>query len=154
MLVDVADYRHVHDGPAVVLIGHEIDYVIDLSEGRPGLTCTRKREAPADPAEDLRLGLRRLLIAARALESKADPHPPVRFRTDELRLQVVDRLGFENSAGAAESLARDLKPALARVFEGAPLKVEDGGGDRRAPLTLRVSAPGAPGVDLLLARLQ
>ena len=154
MLVDVADYKHVHQGPATVLIGHEVDYAIDLSEGRPGLTCTRKRAEAIDLQEDLRHLLRRVLLAARALQEKSDPHPPLRFTTDSLRVQVIDRLGSENSAPAASSLARELRPALARLFEGTEFKAEDAGGDRRAPLTLRVSAPGAPNLDTLLARLR
>jgi len=36
-LIDVADYKHVCQGPGVVLIGHEADYALDMTGGRPGL---------------------------------------------------------------------------------------------------------------------
>ena len=46
MLIDVADYRHVPNGPSVVLVGHEADYVLDNTGGRYGLVYNRK--APLD----------------------------------------------------------------------------------------------------------
>ena len=41
-LIDVADYRHVFEGPSVVLIGHDGDYTIEKRDGRLGLLFTRK----------------------------------------------------------------------------------------------------------------
>ncbi|MBY0396577.1 MAG: hypothetical protein K2X91_08940, partial [Thermoleophilia bacterium] len=43
LLIDVADYAHVPQGPGVMLIGHEADHAIDLGEGRPGVLYQRKR---------------------------------------------------------------------------------------------------------------
>ena len=37
MLIDIADYRHVPDGPGSVLVGLESDYAIDHAGGRYGL---------------------------------------------------------------------------------------------------------------------
>jgi hypothetical protein len=34
LLVDVADYSHVPNGPGIVLIGHDVDYGLDLVGGR------------------------------------------------------------------------------------------------------------------------
>jgi len=153
LLIDVADYKHVHHGPATVLVGHEVDFAIDLSEGRPGLTMTRKRKARGDFRDDLRAGLRRLLNAALALSRKSDPHPPVRFRTDELRVQAIDRLSFANGAESAAALGAATQAALRDVYRGADLKIDAGDPDPRAPLTLRVTAAGAPDLDVLLAHL-
>jgi len=41
-LLDIADYRHVHHGPGVVLIGHEGDYAVDNTDGRLGVRYNRK----------------------------------------------------------------------------------------------------------------
>lgn len=153
VLVDVADYKHVHEGPATVLIGHEADYAVDLSEGRPGLTITRKRPRPAGFGEDVRGSLRRLLLAARALRRKPDPHPSVDFRTDDLRIEALDRLRFSNTPENAASLGREAEAALREVYAGAGLRISSGESDARQPLTLRVSAPGAPDLDRLLERL-
>jgi len=37
LLIDVADYKHVPNGPGVLLMGHQADYALDMSQGRPGL---------------------------------------------------------------------------------------------------------------------
>ena len=44
LLIDVVDYRHVHDGPAVMLIAHDAHYAIDVADGRMGLLYSRRRE--------------------------------------------------------------------------------------------------------------
>src|SRR5919198_4013028 len=46
LLLDVADYSHVPDGPGVVLIGHEADYALDNTEGRLGVRYNRKASLP------------------------------------------------------------------------------------------------------------
>lgn len=153
VLVDVADYKHVGRGPAVILIGHEADYAVDLAEERPGLLYVRKRPLPGDLTSDLRLGIGRLLRAAHAFEERPEPHPPVRFDVQEWRLQAIDRLRCPNTPEAAEAFRRGAEPALSALFAGASLEIADAGGDRRAPLTLRVRARGAPRLPVLLERL-
>ena len=44
LLIDVAAYEHVYQGPGIVLIGDEGDYSLDIRDGRPGLMYTRKRQ--------------------------------------------------------------------------------------------------------------
>src|SRR5712692_851202 len=153
MLIDVADYKHVHEGPTIVLVGHDVDYTLDLSEARPGLMVTRKHPTPSDLTEDIRQGVRRVLSAARALQRKADPHPPVRFRTDELRVQVIDRLRFPQSADAVEAVSRAIEPLFAKLFDPSGFTIENAAADARMPVTLRVRAAGAPPLDTLIARL-
>ncbi len=153
MLIDVADYKHVHEGPAIVLVGHDVDYTIDLSEPRPGLMVTRKRPTLSDLAEDIQQGVRHVLAAARALQRKADPHPPVRFRTDELRVQVIDRLRFPQSADAVEAVRGAIEPLFAKLFDPSGFTIENAATDARMPVTLRVRAAGAPPLDTLIGRL-
>ena len=38
MLIDVADYGHVPQGPGVVLVAHEANIYLDRLDGRTGLT--------------------------------------------------------------------------------------------------------------------
>src|SRR5439155_19767862 len=53
MLIDVADYRHVPNGPGVMLIGHEASYSLDKTKGRLGLLYSRK-QAGGEAQEKLR----------------------------------------------------------------------------------------------------
>ena len=44
LLVDVADYTHVHHGPGVILVAREELYSMDESDGRLGLLYEQLRE--------------------------------------------------------------------------------------------------------------
>src|SRR6266540_565376 len=67
LLIDVANYAHVPQGPGVVLIGHGADYFMDQGEGRRGLLHNRKRVPPA-PSARLADAFRRVIHAAHLLE--------------------------------------------------------------------------------------
>jgi hypothetical protein len=138
LLVDVADYQHVPDGPGIALIGHASDYYLDLGEGRPGLLYSRKRDAPDDVLRD---ALERLLEAAALLEAEG-----VRFRTDELLLRVNDRLAPDDFA----SLEGALSALLPRVVDHFAIEPSSGPKERVAA---RVRAPGAGDVNALRERL-
>src|ERR1041385_3049369 len=58
LLIDVADYRHVIEGPGIVLIGHESDYALENRDGRLGLLYTRKRQLQTDFQSQLRTSFR------------------------------------------------------------------------------------------------
>ena len=47
LLLDIADYRHVPDGPGVVLIGHDANYSVDNTDNRLGVRYNRKAASPA-----------------------------------------------------------------------------------------------------------
>ncbi len=83
LLIDVADYAHVPDGPGVILIGHDVDYGIDLAGGRTGLLTTRKRGSEADLSALFREALAKA-CASRSMRSRSrfptgsprpTPHP-------------------------------------------------------------------------------
>ena len=54
MLIDVADYEHVHNGPGTVLIAHEANFYLDKLDGFLGFTYSRKQPAPGYPHEQPR----------------------------------------------------------------------------------------------------
>jgi hypothetical protein len=151
VLVDVADYSHVHDGPGVVLIGHATDYYLDLSEGRPGLLFSRKREGPDGVFERLKDGFARALGACALLATQ--PALGLRFRTDEARLSVLDRLHAKNDDASLAALRPDLERALGAVYDSAPFELAREGSPKDL-LTIRIRARGAPEVQQLLSRLE
>jgi len=67
MLIDVADYRHVPNGPGVMLIGYEADYSLDNTKGRLGLLYSRKQAGGA-AQENLRQAYDAAVAACRLLE--------------------------------------------------------------------------------------
>ena len=53
LLIDVADYTHLVDGPSVLLVAHEANYALDGIGGRPGLSYTRKQPSEGTLPERL-----------------------------------------------------------------------------------------------------
>src|SRR4051794_1351159 len=87
LLVDVADYRHVFQGPGTILIGHESDYALDMGEGRPGLLYTRKRQVEASVLDALRIGFQRTLTAVQLLENEPTLKTKLKFKANEAEVR-------------------------------------------------------------------
>ena len=108
LLIDVADYTHLSDGPSVLLAGYEGNYAIDRSEGRIGLYYYRKQVAMGSLVERFVAAGRTLLKAGILLEADEAVGPVCRFRGDEIQFVANDRL----LAPATPETTAALKPAL------------------------------------------
>jgi hypothetical protein len=150
MLIDVADYAHVVDGPGVVLIGHEAHIGIDAERGPLGLLYNRKRDQPGELEGKLSGALRWALTAARALEE--DPAQPIRFRGDRLRLGIMSRRFGRGDAATWAAARPAVETVAARLYPGVQVGYAPHD-DARDPFWVDLEAPGAPGVAELLARL-
>lgn len=149
LAIDVADYEHVHQGPGVVLVGHEFDYYWDLGEGRPGLIYSRKRSAPPS-ATRLADAVRRALVGCKLLEQEAGLDAA--FKTDELVVRLPDRLNAPVSDASYAAFQAELAPLAEKLYSGAKVSIERVGGDRDM-LGARVKASAAGSVAELLARV-
>ena len=92
LLIDVASYAHVPQGPGVVLVGHHAHHSIDEAGGRRGLLYSRRRDATGTFAERARDAISQALHAARLLETDRDLAGKVRFDGSELLFRINDRL--------------------------------------------------------------
>src|SRR3954462_10668180 len=92
MLIDVADYEHVHNGPGTVLVAHEANFYTDRTDGRLGLTYSRKWPGGGSVQERLRQAYAAVLDGCRRLESDPSLAGKVTFRTDESVVKINDRL--------------------------------------------------------------
>ena len=152
LLIDVADYTHLVDGPHVLLVAHEANYAIDGGGGRVGLSYTRKRPAGGSLAERLGRAARALLAAGRRLEQDPEAMPEGRFafRGDELAVVVNDRLLAPSTAAAAAGFRVPVSAFAERLFGGGyamePLAASD-----RIGFSLKAAGPVS--LDTLLARL-
>ncbi len=152
LLVDVADYAHVPDGPGVILIGHDVDYGIDLTGGRAGLLVTCKRCGDTEPGLVIRTALCRAAIAIRAIES--DGTSGLRFATDELEIRFIDRLATPNREDAITEMRTAVEPVLAEAFGTDPGRLERANGDdARQTLALHFRANQAVDARTLIDRL-
>jgi hypothetical protein len=145
LLIDVANYAHVPQGPGVALIGHAGDYFIDEAEGRPGLLYSRKRD-PLPPGERVPDAFKKALRAAHLLEADS----PLRFRTDEFLFRINDRL----AAPSGEKTFAELRPALdavcARLFGNYKLALA---GTPRELFSVRITTDSKLGLESLLSKL-
>ncbi|MBI1372003.1 MAG: hypothetical protein GC159_04485 [Phycisphaera sp.] len=154
LLIDVADYTHVPQGPGVVLIGHDRDYAIDVTGDRPGMQCVRKRIAEGNLVERIRATVHGALKGAAEFERDASPHGPLTFRTDELLVQILDRLEAPNTAETFEQVKAATAELFGELYEGGDVSVDRGSDDLRDPLTLKVNVTGAADLATLITRLE
>lgn len=158
VLIDVADYRHVPQGPGVVLVAHDAHYALDTTDGRLGLLYSRRREthptrlAIQSVAERLRSVVHCTLTACQYLEADPALQGRVRFRGNELLLRCNDRLHGADSAEAYAALAQHLAPCLASLYPHQEVAVERLS-TRADRLTVVIKTAEAPEVGTLLARL-
>jgi hypothetical protein len=153
MLLDVADYKHVPDGPGILLIGHEADYNIDLTGGRPGLAYDRKRGWEGMDALADRVGavLRGGLIGGQALEEDLDG--ALRISTNEAALSILDRLYFPNQAAVYAAVVEEIRPVLDALYGQNGYALAQASQDPRHALTILLTANERLPLATLLARL-
>jgi hypothetical protein len=147
LLIDVARYAHVYNGPGIMLVGHEGDYSIDLSEGAPVLRYTQKREIPEATSDAVALVLRRLLGAA----AQAAAVPGGAVETGGLVVEIRDRLIAPNSAETLTALGPDIAAGLGEVLPETSLAAAPRDGDPRAPFAVVVSVAGSGLADAVSA---
>jgi hypothetical protein len=154
LLIDVADYRHVFEGPGVILIGHESDYGIENRDGRLGLLYTRKRQFDPDLPTQLRTSLRLALAAAALLESDPTFEPRLKFRADEVEIRFPDRLQLPNRPETFELVKEDVSAVLAEVYGGHPFQFARVEQDSRNLFMIRALVEGVTNIADLLPQLQ
>jgi len=140
LLIDVADYAHVPQGPGVVLIGHQSDYYLDVADDRPGLLYSRKRGFEGDFQAGVEDAFRRALKACQLLENESSLG--FEFATDEVLFRVQDRLNAPNEEATYDAYKPALEQAANAFFGGAPALERLGG--EREPFAVRIST-GATG---------
>lgn len=140
LLLDVADYKHMQNGPGVLLIGHEADYALDMAGGRPGLIYDRKRhwEEAATLADRLRTVLRNGLQGCQALEGDATLNGRIRFRKNEAEITLLDRLRTPNEDAVYAQVQGEVQAVLDEVYGQGQYILERTSHDPREPLTIRV----------------
>lgn len=140
VLIDVADYRHVHEGPGVILIGHESDYAVENRFGRLGLLHTRKRQVDADLPTQLRNSLRLALAACQQIEWETAFIPALRFRTAELEIRFADRLNYPNKPESFGKIEDALTAVLGELYGSHHFSLEPVFQDKRYLFTVSAYA--------------
>lgn len=110
--IDVVSYRHVPHGPWVVMICTEGQYVLDGQGGRPGLKYISR-------GSSLELGAAMIKLARAAIIVERELK--VRFRTDEVELELLDRRRFPNTREGFAIATGVLATPIGELFEQGEL---------------------------------
>jgi len=139
VLIDVADYGHIHHGHGTILIAHEYNLSVDYADGKLALLIRLKRPAEPTLASRIEAGLRLALKACRLLEEEAGFAGKLRFDPSNFVLVANDRLLAPNDDASFATVKPAVESAAKAVY-GAPLSVERVQDDPRERLTMNVTA--------------
>jgi len=148
LLVDVADYLHVHHGPGIMLIGHEADYSLDNRAGRLGLLYNRKEQMEGITEEKLVQATRAALTVAQILEKENG----LKFNGSEVQVIINDRLLVPNTVETFTALEPEIKSFFDQLYNGATYSLSHND-DRRERFTIIVKTESKFDVDTLLKNL-
>ena len=154
LLIDVADYTHLVDGPSVLLVAHEANYALDETGGRPGLSYTRKQPLEGTLGERLAVAAAALIVAARRLEHDTARMTGggITFLGNEIEFAANDRLAAPRTADTESTLRNELAAFGSRIFEGADVEVQPLDDPARLGFTLK-TAEAVP-LDALLSTVE
>jgi hypothetical protein len=116
LLIDVADYRHVPDGPGVMVIGNEADYSVDNADGRLGVRYNRKAVLNSNNQERLRQAVRSALAACLRLEEDPQLNRKLCFNGSDIEISVNDRLLAPNHPETREAVEPEIRAFADKLF--------------------------------------
>lgn len=148
LLIDVADYLHVHHGPGIMLIGHEADYSLDNRAGRLGLLYNRKAQLEGTTQEKLAQAVRAALTVAQILEKENG----LKFNGSEVQVIVNDRLLVPNTVETGEVLVPEFKSFFDQLYNGAEYSLSHNS-NARERFTVDIKTASTFDVDALLKNL-
>lgn len=115
IFIDVADYKHVHDGPLTVLIGHYTDYSLDATNRRLGFLYNSKRPLEGSQEERLAGSLKEFIKSCNRLTSDPIFKGKLKFNPKELQLMINDRALAPNSQETFKTIEGVLKKVVSKV---------------------------------------
>ena len=111
LLIDVADYSHILDGPGVMLISHEGHFSLDQESQQPGIMYMRKTEIAGSFTERFNMVLSTVIKAANRL-SDNNISKQVDFKLNSFRFIANDRLYAGNTADNQDLYKQKIQKAL------------------------------------------
>jgi len=137
MLIDVADYRHVPEGPGVLLIGREADYALDETDGRRGLLYNRKAVLEGSNHDRFGQALQSAAKACTLLEAEFDG---LRFSREEFQLFINDRGLAPRNEETCVAFRSELGTFIETVLGVSGFDIEDAADSRsRVGAVVRLS---------------
>lgn len=152
MILDVADYAHVPQGPGVMLIGHQANISMDEIEGRLGLLYNRKVKEEGSNEEKIKRLFKWAFNHAKRLQEESSLDEKLKFTAHSFQLIVNDRLLAANNEENGKILESELKKLIQELYGKAPVKIIRHA-DPRERLILDVSIDGNFSLEDILQKL-
>lgn len=152
MLLDVADYAHVPQGPGVMLIGHHANVSMDEVEGKLGLLYNRKVREEGDNSEKLKRVFRWAFSHAKRLQDEASVKGKLKFKPGHFQIIVNDRLMAPNTEVNGRVLESELEKVLPGIFGDSAIKISRHE-DPRSRLTLDLEISTSASLEDILKKL-
>lgn len=157
MLIDVADYAHVPEGPGVMLIAHEGHFSFDdgairSSDVSPGVVYANKRKATGSTADRIRHSLALAVKMAVLLENEEALAGRVNVGTNRLLIRFDDYLHVANDDESFNAVRNDVQQVLEAAYNGAAVTLTRDSNSKTS-LTIDVTVDGTISLADLAARL-
>lgn len=152
LMIDVANYEHVPQGPGIMLLCDKAHYSFDVRQNRWGLRYRGRREARATGRDAIGDAFGRALKAASLLELAPELEGRYRFRTDQVEFGIYDRLRAPSEEGTLEAVRGDLEVSVEALFGESPAGVRLVSGPKE-PFMVTVENTASPSVEELLGVL-
>jgi hypothetical protein len=149
ILLDVADYRHVPDGPGIMLITHEINFSMDYADGRFGLLAQRKLGQGSNHQVRILELIRATAAFGALLEADSRLRGKLSLEGGTFHYIANDRLAAPNDDSSFAALKPDLEAAAHIIYPGRQVSITRLQNDPRDRLTAIVEA-GSIDMEVLL----
>lgn len=151
-LIDVADYSHMHHGPGVILVAHEMNVNMDYADGRLGLLYHRKQPLDGPFQSRIREALHDAFAACHHLERDEIIAGRLRFDPGRIRFIANDRLRAPREDAIVEQLREQLFEALDGLYSDG-LTYEPRSSDPRDRIAIEITTSKSFELKSLLGRL-
>lgn len=157
LLIDVADYAHVPNGPGVMLIAHEGHVSFDMGAVQtdapsPGVVYANKRLAQGSTKDRITHALRQAVGTASLLQNDKQLAGKATFDPSRLLIRFDDFLHVANDDQSFEAVKADVTAALESVYGDASISLTRHD-NVRTGLTLEATITPAPSVAELASAL-
>ena len=129
IMVDVVDYKHIPDGPGIMIIAHEGYFSLDFEDNELGLLYMRKTQLGDNVSETLSAIQQILDFAVELIKIDSTIGEKIEF-SDEYQLLSNDRFEFPNNPEskkkllqAASGVFSDAVLSVPETFKGSRLKI-------------------------------
>ncbi len=140
--VDLADYAHMQQGPAVMMAGKRENVAVDTNEPGLGILVQNRKGLSGSTEERFAEAFRRHLALATRLTGEPEWPAELRVRGGDWIISINDRLGFPNNDASDGAVREGLVALLDRMFgDGYDLERDP---DPQRRLSYRLRAEGNP----------